>query len=214
MRSPPVHRLTFDTEETFSHKAGSYLALISETYPTFVGEKADGLDMRAHLQRQTQALTVLAWDVRQPVSRVRLVVIPENEPLERLMPSGRQPFAQGWLRTFGRLSLTGNERLESCAHDRISDFLHSDEKTPRPRVFDVPPGTYSVMVYTGSDPATNGMAHTEEPSDIVILRHYPFPPPRVAPVRLGGSMLSEVGHLEADSPGADGENHRNLDTPR
>jgi hypothetical protein len=189
MRSPPVHHLTFDIQETFSHKAGSYLALISESYPTFVSEQADGLDMRAHLQRQTQALTVLAWDVRQPVSRIRMVVIPENEPLERLMPSGRQPFAQGWLRTFGRLCLTGNERLESCAHDRISDFLHSDEKTARPRVFDVPPGTYSVMIYTGIDSATNGTAHPESPSDILILRHYPFPPPRVAPVRLGGLTM-------------------------
>ena len=186
MRAPPVHRLTFDAEETFSHRAGSYLALTSESYSTFVGEKSDTLDMRAHLQRQAQALTVIAWDVRQPISRLRVVVIPENEPLERLMPSGRQPFAQGWLRTFGRLCLAGSERLEACTHERECDFLRGEDPTPRPRVLDVPPGTYLVLVYAGVDVASNGTSPGEQPSDILILRHYPFPPPRVAPVRLGG----------------------------
>jgi hypothetical protein len=187
----PSHHLTFDSAETFPYRAGSYLALVVETYTHFVGEKADGLDLRAHLQRQSQALTVLAWDVRQPVGRIRIVVIPENEPLERLMPSGRQPFAQGWLRTFGKICLAGNELLEAGARDPGHDFFHSDSTKNKPRVLDVPPGTYSALVYAGTEPVANGAAKSAEPSDIVILRHYPFPPPRVAPVRLGGFVPGE-----------------------
>jgi hypothetical protein len=182
MRSPPVHRLTIDTHEVFTHRAGSYLALFDlGTYTRYVSKEADGLDISAHLQRQTKALTILAWDVRQPISRLDLVVIPEDEPLERQIPSGRQPFASGWVRTFGRLALTGNELLETCARDAEFDLLHSAH-AGRPRLFDVPPGTYMIQVFSGGDNV----------SDVVILRHYPFPPPRVAPVRLGGhAFLSE-----------------------
>jgi len=215
MRSPPVHHLTFDLEETFTHRARAYLALTAESYPGFVGERADALDLRAHLQRQTQALSVLAWDVRQQVSRIRIVVIPENEPLERLMPSGRQAFAQGWLRTFGRICLSGNERLESYAHDRDYDFLRADDKTPRPHLLDVPPGTYLVLVYTGRDSGLHAPDHAETPSDIVILRHYPFPPPRIAPVRLGGLRFPDENRAEPepepDSPRRN--DHRSFDLP-
>jgi hypothetical protein len=215
MRSPPIHRLTFDLEQTFTHRAKAFLALTSESYPGFVGERIDLLDLRAHLQRQTQALTVLAWDVRQPVSRIQLVVIPENEPLERFMPSGRQAFAQGWLRTFGRICLSGNERLESFARDRDYDFIRADDRTPRPHVLDVPPGTYLALVYTGRESAVKG-PHAEPPSDIVILRHYPFPPPRVAPVRLAGRMFSDPSAeaAETGSPELPIRNdHRSFDTP-
>jgi hypothetical protein len=183
------HRLTFDSEVTFPYRAGAYLALAVETYAHFVGEKADGLDLRAHLQRQGQALTVLAWDVRQPEGRIRFVVIPENEPAERLMPSGRQPFAQGWLRTFGRLCLAGNELLEACAHDPDHDLFHANGKSSKPLILEVPPGTYSALVYAGGESEPNAA----ESPDIVILRHYPFPPPRIAPVRLSGLKIEETG---------------------
>ena len=73
------------------------------TYTRYVAREADDLDLRAHLQRQTQALTILAWDVDRPVSRLDFILIPEHEPLEQVMPGGRQPFASGWLRSFGRL---------------------------------------------------------------------------------------------------------------
>jgi hypothetical protein len=176
MRSPPVHRLTLDSHEFFTHRAGSYLALFDlGTYRRYVAQEADALDIRAHLQRQTQLLTILAWDVHQPITRLDLVVIPEDEPLERQVPSGRQPFASGWVRTFGRLALAGNELLETCARDADFDLLHS-AASGRPRLFDVPPGTYTIQVFAGADNI----------SDLVVLRHYPFPPPRVAPVRLGG----------------------------
>jgi hypothetical protein len=179
MRAPPVHRLTVDTHDIFTHRAGSYLALFDlGTYTRYVAREADALDIRAHLQRQTQALTILAWDARQPVSRLDLVVIPEDEPLERQVPGGRQPFASGWVRTFGRLALTGDELLETCAREPKFDLLHS-AASGRPRLLDVPPGTYTVQVFAAADDIT----------DLIVLRHHPFPPPRVAPVRLGGLTI-------------------------
>ena len=189
MRSPPVHRLTVDSHDIFTHRAGAYLALFDlGTYTRYVAREADALDISAHLQRQTQALTILAWNARQPISRLDLVVIPEDEPLERQIPNGRQPFASGWVRTFGRLALTGNELVETCARDPEFDLLHS-AASGRPRLFDVPPGTYTVQVFAGNDAVT----------DVVILRHHPFPPPRVAPVRLGGHQFFSE---EDDDPNA------------
>jgi len=182
MRAPPVHRLALDSHDIFTYKAGSYFALFDlGTYTRFVAREADPLDLRAHLQRQTQALTILAWDVARPLSRLDFVLIPEQEPIERIVPGGRQPFARGWVRSFGRLAFAGNELIEACAHDAEFDLLHT-AALGRPRLFDVPAGTYDVQIFAG----------TGEPgSDMVVLRHYPFPPPRVAPVRLGGHHLIE-----------------------
>jgi hypothetical protein len=203
MRSPPVHRLTIDTHEVFTHRAGSFLALFDlGTYTRYVAKEADALDISAHLQRQTQLLTILAWDVRQPISRLDLVVIPEHEPLERQIPNGRQPFASGWVRTFGRLALTGNELLETCARDAEFDLLHSAH-AGRPRLFDIPPGTYTIQVFSGGDNV----------SDVVILRHYPFPPPRVAPVRLGGFHLSEESEEDRATSHKAPEVNRQIATP-
>jgi hypothetical protein len=177
MRSPPVHRLSIDSHDVFTHRAGSYLALFDlGTYTRYVAKAADALDLSAHLMRQTQALTILAWDVSRSVSRLDLVLIPEHEPIEQIMPSGRQPFASGWVRSFGRLALAGNELLETCARNAEFDLLHS-AASGRPRLFDVPPGTYLVQIFAGDETGV---------SDVVVIRHYPFPPPRVAPIRLGG----------------------------
>ena len=198
MRAPPVHRLAIDTHEVFTHRAGSFLALFDlGTYTRYVSKEADALDLSAHLQRQTKALTIVAWDVNQPITRLDLVVIPEHEPLERQIPSGRQPFASGWVRTFGRLALAGNELLETCARDAEFDLLHSAD-SGRPRLFDVPPGTYTVQVFSGADNV----------SDVVILRHYPFPPPRVAPVRLGGF------HPDEESEQDRATSHKMPEVPR
>jgi len=187
MRSPPVHRLSIDSHEIFTYKAGSYLALFDlGTYTRYVGTKADALDISAHLQRQTQALTILAWNVNRKSSRLDFVLIPENEPIEQIIPTGRQPFTSGWVRSFGRLALTSDEMIEICARDAEFDLLHSAHGG-RPRLFDVPPGTYMVQVFAGQG---------SEVADTVVLRHYPFPPPRVAPVRLGGFYPSEES--EAD----------------
>jgi hypothetical protein len=188
MRAPPVHRLTVDSHDIFTHRAGSYLALFDlGTYTRYVAREADALDIRAHLQRQTRALTILAWDARQPVSRLDLVVIPEAEPLERQVPGGRQPFASGWVRTFGRLALAGDELLETCARQPEFDLLHS-AASGRPRLLDVPPGTYTVQVF----------AHDDASTDLIVLRHHPFPPPRIAPVRLGGHQF--LSEFDEDAP--------------
>jgi hypothetical protein len=191
MRAPPIHRLTIDSHDVFTHRAGSYLALFDlGTYTRYVAREADALDIRAHLQRQTQALTILAWDVSRSSSRHDFVLIPEHEPIEQVMPSGRQPFASGWVRSFGRLALAGNELLETCARNAEFDLLHS-AASGRPRLFDVPPGTYAVQIFNGVE---------DDVSDVVILRHHPFPPPRVAPVRLGGHyFLSDSEEDKATS---------------
>lgn len=181
MRAPPVHRLTIDCHDVFNYRAGAFLALFDlGTYTRYVGREADKLDISAHLQRQTQALTILAWDVRRSSSKHDFVLIPEHEPIERVMPSGRQPFASGWVRTFGRMALIGDELLETCARNAEFDLLHS-VASGRPRLFDVPPGTYFVQVFSSG---------TDDVSDVVVLRHHPFPPPRFAPIRLGGHQFA------------------------
>ena len=42
----------FNSTGTYPDQEAQYLALTAESYPGFVGERADTLDLRAHLQRQ------------------------------------------------------------------------------------------------------------------------------------------------------------------
>jgi hypothetical protein len=91
------------------------------------------------------------------------------------------------------LCLTSHDRLCDCAHHRTHGLLREERlpKDSRPRVLQVPSGVYSVLVLyhfpfaaetqAGQPPAPAPKVHYT-----VILRHYAFPAPRIAPVRLPG----------------------------
>ena len=103
--------------------------------------------------------------------------------------------ASGTLRTHeGRLCLTSHDRIVDCACHRNRRVLREQRRLSieaLPHVLLVPPGIYQVHIfYHFSFPFGGGdmWHHPTEPKVhfTVILRHYSFPPPRVAPVRLSG----------------------------
>jgi hypothetical protein len=185
MRSYSTHTLAIDREAAFSHGPSEALALVElETYPPFVGEHADHLDMMAHLADQMKALTAVAWDAPGSTFNLRLVLTEDDQVVQRMARFPSDMIASGWVRSYGRLCLTSYDRLVDCAHDRALDLLHAghEARSSRPRVLKVPPGTYWVLVL--HDIPLQVARPRTVPNYTVLLRHYPFPPPRLLPVRL------------------------------
>jgi len=185
MRPYSTHTLAIDREAAFAHGPSEALALVElETYPPFVGEQADHLDLMAHLANQMQALTAFAWDAPGSTFSLRLVLTEDDQVVQRMARFPHDVTAAGWVRSYGRLCLTSYARLADCAHDRALDLLHGGDeaRNVRPRVLKVPPGTYRVLVL--HDIPLMEVRPRAAPSYTVLLRHYPFPPPRLLPVRL------------------------------
>jgi hypothetical protein len=185
MRPYSTHTLAIDHEAAFVHGPSEALALVElETYPSFVGENADHLDLMAHLADQMRALTVMTWDAPGSTFNLRLVLTEDDEVVQRMARFPHDVTASGWVRSYGRLCLTSHARLVECAHDRALDLLHAGDeaRSSRPRVLKVPPGTYWVLVL--QDIPVQEARLRGAPNYTVLLRHYPFPPPRLLPVRL------------------------------
>ncbi len=175
-----------------AHSGHEYLALVDvESYPSFVAKDVDHLDMMAHLYGQMKALTAVAWGAPGRTLNVRFVLTQDDRTADHVAPSDCLTTASGWVRTNGRLCFTSHDRLFDCAHHRTHAVLREERlpKNSRPHVLVVPPGIYSVRVfyhfpfpYEGGTPA----APCAKPKIhfSVILRHYAFPAPRVAPTRL------------------------------
>ncbi|HUB68162.1 MAG TPA: hypothetical protein VL981_11820 [Candidatus Methylacidiphilales bacterium] len=197
-----------DHDEYFAHGPAGYLAIVDlESYETFAGENTDRLDMMAHLQGQMRALTAVAWGA--PLREVKLRVrVTEDDRV--VAHSGYTPHtttASGWVRTNGQLVLTSHDRLFDCAHHRAQDLFHGRRlpKLSRPRLLRVPPGIYAVLVYYHFPfPEWDGQpseAWRERKIDYtVLLRRYPFPSPRVAPVRLSAGLIPWAGEENAALP--------------
>jgi len=193
---PPyvTHTLQIGQEMTLAHSGHEYLALVDvESYPSFVSKEADHLDMMAHLYGQMKALTAVAWGAPGKKLHIHFVVTENDHTADHVAPPDCHTTASGWVRTNGRLCFTSHDRLLDCAHHRTHDVLRDGRlpKECRPHVLDVPPGIYSVQVfyhlpfpYGGGPPVMP--APEPKVHFTVILRHYPFPEPRVAPVRLPG----------------------------
>jgi hypothetical protein len=177
-----------------SHSGHEYLALVDvESYPSFVAKDVDHLDMMAHLYGQMKALTAVAWGAPGKMLNTRFVLTENDRTADHITYSECRTTASGWLRTNGRVCFTSHDRLFDCAHHRTHDVLREQllPKNSRPHVLAVPPGIYAVQVfyhlpypYGGgieSVPSTKPKIHFT-----VILRHYAFPAPRTAPVRLPG----------------------------
>lgn len=194
-------------EVVLSHSGHEYLALVDvESYPSFVSNEVDHLDMMAHLFGQMRALTAVAWGAPGRELNVRFIVTDHDRAANHVTLSECRTTASGWVRTSGRLCFTSHDRLFDCAHHRTHRVLREQRvpKNSRPHVLAVPPGVYSVQVYYHLPfPYGGGIqsASSTKPAIhfTVILRHYAFPKPRVAPTRLPG-LIPWASQADADRP--------------
>jgi hypothetical protein len=189
-----THTLQVGEGVVLSHSGHEYLALVDvDSYPAFVAKDVDHLDMMAHLFSQMRALTAVAWGAPGRMLTVRFVLTEHDRIADHIHLSECRTTASGNVRTNGRLCFTSHDRLFDCARHRTHDVLR-DERLPkdaRPHVLAVPPGIYGVQVfyhllfpYGGGSPAE--LSNQPKIHFTVILRHYAFPAPRVAPMRLPG----------------------------
>jgi len=208
------HTMELNQEKVFAHVAGESLALVDvETYPVFIGQRADRLDMMAHFSEQMQALTMLSWKAPEGARRFRLLLTESDFLVERMARSSSSQIASGNLRTYGQLCLATHDHLFDCATHRTRDLPRKSPrlKTANPQVMNVQPGVYSISLYSHS-PA-HELNDEERPADAnpdytVVLRHYGFPAPRVAPVRLGAGFLPSSGHEEVSQAWAEVTSHK------
>jgi len=189
-----IHTLQLGEGLMLSHSGHEYLALVDvESYPSFVAKDVDHLDMMAHLYGQMKALTAVAWGAPGQTLNIRFLLTEDDRAADHVAFSDCLTTASGWVRTNGRLCFTSHDRLFDCAHHRTHDVLREERlpKNCRPHVLAVPPGIYSVRVfyhfpfpYGGGTQAVSSTKPKVHFS--VILHHYAFPAPRVAPTRLPG----------------------------
>jgi hypothetical protein len=99
------------------------------------------------------------------------------------------------------LCLTDDEQLLATSHRRTQDLLNgkADTEVRCPQVFNVPPGVINVAVFCRRAQAFDVPELNQYKVDYTILmRHYPFPPPRVAPVRLNGGLIPWASDAPAE----------------
>jgi hypothetical protein len=176
-----LHKLQPGRAESLSQRSGRYLALLDEdSYPAYLGPQADYLDLEVHLAQQREALVVVSWTVPDRPVDLRVELAYDWHPLEALAEAGERAVLDGWVRTTsGRLTLANAERLYAAARDGKSPGGRTLRGPVQSHRLEVPPGIYSVHLVRGRSDLGGKLAMK------VLLRHYPFPAPRVAPVRLG-----------------------------
>ena len=190
MRRYHSHELEVGSPETMEHRAGSFLAIVDlESYPHLVDAKADYLDVWSHICGQAQALTAVMWETPADTLNLKVILTETGQTSNELTRTHRLVF-DGCVRTSdGRLCLTDDEKLLAAARRGARDLLHGKAaaEAHTPHILQVPPGVINVGVFcervTGS--RIPELDHAKEDYTI-LMRHYPFPPPRVAPVRLTG----------------------------
>jgi hypothetical protein len=192
MRRYISHDLEMEGGLSLAHQANKYLAIVDlESYPSFAGEKADHLDLLSHLCGQTEALHAVMWETPADTLNLKLRLTSDSRLSSELTRTHRLVF-DGCVRTAnGQLCLTDDETLLATSHHRDRDLLHGKAATETrcPQVLNVRPGVFNVAVFCelnrGKDDYT------------ILMRHYPFPPPRVAPVRLTGGLIPWAGEEAA-----------------
>jgi len=197
--------LEIGQDKILAHASNESLALVDvETYPVFVDKKADRLDLMAHLSNQMQALTAFSWKAPETARRFRFLLTENDFLVERIGRANPAQIASGNLRTYGQVALVTHEHLFDCARHRTHDLLRSSPhaKTPAPQILEVPPGVYSVVLYYNAPfqkqvDSHGAPAHGPVIDYTVIMRHYAFPPPRVAPVRLSAGFIPWAGEKAA-----------------
>ena len=211
-----THALEVKRDEVIRLAPTDSVALVDvESYPTFVGKKADALDLMVHLHNQMNALTAFAWDVTGRSLNLRFILTGDHRAMERVTFANRPPSASGTIRTHGDLCLAGHDRLLDCARNPKHDLLKGARgpKEERPHLLHVPSGIFYVLAYyrfpypDGNHPGF--AAQSEAKHDYTIfLHHYPHPAPRVAPVRLTGGLIPWAGDEAAAQPWGGGGSHK------
>lgn len=211
MSACAVHPLEVNQQAEFTHAPGEALALVDlETYPSYIGDKADRFDLMAHLAEQMQALTIMSWRAPQDALRFRMLVTENDFLVDQISHANPAQIASGNLRSYGALCLMTHDVLFDRARNRSQDLLYTSprSKLPRPEILHVPAGIYAVSSYyhTPFHGRNGGLSDVAADVDyLVILRHYAFPPPRSAPVRLSPGLLPWAGD-EAASQAWGGRN--------
>lgn len=189
---------------SLTHRAKTYLAIVDlESYSSFAGEKADHLDLLSHLCGQTEALHAVMWETPSDSLNLKIRLTAGSRLNSELMRTHRLVF-DGCVRTAsGQLCLTDDEQLLATSHQRGRDLLHGKAATDTrcPHILNVPPGVINVAVFCGRSRIREFPDFSRAKVDYTILmRHYPFPPPRVAPVRLTGGLIPWAGEEAASQP--------------
>ena len=193
MRSLITHTLEKDGDEVPVNSFSENLALVDvESYPAFIDKAADYFDLMAHLSGQKQALTAMAW--KAPDHAVNLTLrLTEDDHIFEQTRAHRFMIASGHVRSYGQMCLTTHERLFDSARHRTHTLLRTGRlpNLSPSRLLHVPPGIYSISVYYNGSLSSgtgelNGSEVAPKSDYTVLLHHYPFPPKRIAPVRLSG----------------------------
>jgi hypothetical protein len=201
MRHYLSHELKMGGQETLEHRAKSFLAIVDlESYPALRNRQADYLDVWAHVCQQAQALTAVMWETPQDTLRLKFMLTDRARQSGELMRTHRLVF-DGCVRTSGQLCLTDDEELLAGARRGHRDVLdgRAVAKERQPRVLNVPPGVINVGVFCGRSQGPRIPELEETKIDyVVLMRHYPFPPPRVAPVRITGGLIPWAGEESSE----------------
>jgi hypothetical protein len=201
MRRYLSHELEMGGQESFEHRAKSFLAIVDlESYPSLGDRQADYLDVWAHLCQQAQALTAVMWETPADTLRLKFMLTDRARQSNELTRTHRLVFDGCVRTTSGQLCLTDDEELLAGARRGDGDPLHGRASATerKPRVLNVPPGVINVGVFCerSSGVAIPELDHARM-DYVVLMRHYPFPPPRVAPVRITGGLIPWAGDVAA-----------------
>lgn len=201
MRTYSTHELKVGDHWVVSHAGREYLALVDlASYDPFVAKNADHLDIMVHLAEQTRALTALCWDAPSKGARLRFIVTEDSHMAGRLGLSYGAIVGSGSIRsTQGELCLTSRDRIEDCARHRSHTLLRGGRlsREEQPVILAVPPGIYDIQVFRHRPAGSRGFSGASREAGVdfsVVLMHYSFPAPRIAPMRLPG--LSRWGSAE------------------
>lgn len=204
MRRYISHELELEGALSLAHHAKKYLAIVDlESYESFAGEKADHLDLLSHLCDQTQALKAVIWETPAATLKLRLRLTGEPRLSHELTRTHRLVFDGCVRTTTGQLCLTDDETLLATSHSPKHDLLHGKASTETrcPQVLQVPPGVINVAVFCQRPNGSAAPELSQTKVDYTILmRHFPFPPPRVAPIRLTGGLIPWAGEEASTQP--------------
>ncbi len=196
------HELEMGGQETFEHRAKEFLAIVDlESYPSLIDKKADHLDVLAHICKQAQALTAVMWETPDDTLRLKFMLTDRSRISNELNRTHRLVFDGCVRTTSGQLCLTDDEQLLTGARRGDRDVLQGRRVSPerRPHVLNVPPGVINVGVFCERSHGFSIPELEQTKIDyLVLMRHYPFPPPRVAPVRISGGLIPWAGEEAAE----------------
>ncbi len=218
MRRYLSHDLGEERDLRFAHQAKTYLAIVDlESYPGFVAEKPDHLDLLGHLCRQMDSLNAVMWETPSTTLNLRLLFTDGPRLSNELARTQRIVF-DGCVRTLnGQLLLTDDEQLLDVARRRDHDLLRGRtfaSEARRPHLLSVPPGVINIGVFCGRPAPSDIPELVRSPIHYtILLRHYPHPAPRVAPVRLTGGLIPWAGDEAAAEPWGGGHSRFSDITP-